>query len=86
MSFKTIRDRIITKFYTRFPALLRIWARMHQFVSNADTPWTPLQKELRYAKIALVTTAGVHLRSDPPYNMQDKEGDPTFRQIPSSIR
>jgi D-proline reductase (dithiol) PrdB len=44
-----------------------------------------LQKELKHAKVALVTTAGIHLRSDPPYDMQDKEGDPNFRQIPSGI-
>ena len=49
-----------------------------------DTPWTPLQKELKHAIVALVTTAGIHLRPDPPYDMQDKEGDPTFRQIPSN--
>jgi D-proline reductase (dithiol) PrdB len=81
---KATKDRIIARFYTRFPALVKIWARTHPFVTNADTPWAPLQKELEDAKVALVTTAGVHLRSQPPYDMQDKQGDPTFRQIPST--
>ena len=40
-------------------------------------------KELKDAHVALVTTAGVHLKSHPPYDMKSKEGDPTFRQIPS---
>jgi D-proline reductase (dithiol) PrdB len=83
MSMKATKDRIIAKFYTQFPTLVKMWAGTHQFVTNADTPWTPLLKELPDARIALVTTAGVHLRSDLPYDMQDKEGDPTFRQIPS---
>jgi D-proline reductase (dithiol) PrdB len=82
MSAKAAKDRIIAKSYMRLPFLVKIWARAHRFVTNADAPWTPLRKELGQAKIALVTTAGIHLRSDPPYDMQDKEGDPTFRQIP----
>jgi D-proline reductase (dithiol) PrdB len=86
MRTKATKDRIIAKAYTRLPGLLKIWARTHQFITNVDTPWAPLGKELRRAKIALVTTAGIHLRSDPPYDMEDKEGDPTFRQIPSGTR
>ncbi len=84
MSIRITKDRIIARFYTWLPSLAKIWARTHQFVTNPDTPWMPLQKELRHAKVALVTTAGIHLRSDIPYDMQDKEGDPTFRQILSS--
>ncbi len=84
MSVKSTKDRLITKFFTRLPGLVKIWARTDRFITNLDTPWTPLQKELNQAKVALVTTAGIHLRSDPPYQMHDKEGDPTFRQIPSS--
>jgi len=34
-------------------------------------------------KLALVTTAGVHLKSDKPFDMSDSSGDPTFRVIPS---
>jgi len=30
----------------------------------------------------LVTTAGVHLKTDEPFDMTDKEGDPSFRVIP----
>jgi D-proline reductase (dithiol) PrdB len=84
MSIKTTKDQIIAKFYMRLPTLVKIWARTHRFITNVDTPWAPLEKELTHAEVALVTTAGIHLRSDAPYDMQDKEGDPTFRQIPSS--
>jgi D-proline reductase (dithiol) PrdB len=83
MRIKTTTDRIIAKIYMRLPFLVEIWARTHRFITNSETPWTPIRKELGQAKVALVTTAGIHLRSDPPYDMQDKEGDPTFRQIPS---
>jgi hypothetical protein len=30
------------------------------------TPWTPLRQGLSHSKLALVTTAGLHVRSDQP--------------------
>jgi D-proline reductase (dithiol) PrdB len=50
-------------------------------------PWTPLAKPLRECTVALVSTAGVALRGDAPFD-QDRErrnpwwGDPTFRVVP----
>src|SRR5947199_6504206 len=42
-------------------------------------PWSPLQRPLREATVALVTTSGVHLRDDRPFNLAS---GPTFRVIP----
>ena len=84
MSIRTMKDRMLAKLFTRFPVLVHRWAKSHKFVVNVDTPWTPFSKKLKECRVALVTTAGVHLRSQPPYNMEDKEGDPTFREIPSN--
>lgn len=36
-------------------------------------------KDLSQAKVALVTTSGVHLKTQPPFNVK---GDATFRLIP----
>jgi hypothetical protein len=44
-------------------------------------PWSPLQRPLREATVALVTTSGVHLRDDRPFKLAS---DPTFRVIPRS--
>ena len=86
MSIKTRKDRIFGKLFTRFPSLVEWWAKSRKFVINVETPWVPLQKDPKDSRIALVTTAGVHLRSQPPYDMEDKEGDPTFRDIPAETR
>jgi D-proline reductase (dithiol) PrdB len=83
MSLKTWKDRTLAKLLTRHPFLLEGWAKSSKFVVNLDTPWAILTKELAECRIALVTTAGVHLRSQPPFDMDDKEGDPTWREIPS---
>ena len=86
MSVKTLKDRMFAKIFTRFPDLVERWVKSHDFVINVDTPWVPLVKDLKDSRIALVTTAGVHLRSQPPYDMQDRDGDPTFRKIPAGTR
>jgi D-proline reductase (dithiol) PrdB len=33
----------------------------------------------------MVTTAGVHLKSQPPFNMEDPDGDATFRAFPADV-
>jgi D-proline reductase (dithiol) PrdB len=86
MGIKTWKDRILARLFTRFPALVERWVKSQDFVVKVDTPWAPLSKDVRECRIALVTTAGVHLRSQPPYDMEDKEGDPTFREIPSRVQ
>jgi D-proline reductase (dithiol) PrdB len=83
MSIQVLKDRIVAKLFTRFPGLLELWAKSREFVINVETPWALFSKDLSESRVALVTTAGVHLRTQPPYDMVDKEGDPTFRAIPS---
>ncbi len=48
-------------------------------------PWTTLRKDPRECSVALVTTAGVHLPSDTPFDMTDRRGDPSFREIPTGM-
>jgi len=84
MSGKAWKDRIVAKFFTRYPALVKRWAESHKFVVNLDIPWAILSKELSECRIALVNTGGVHLRSQPPFDMEDRDGDPTFREISSN--
>jgi hypothetical protein len=44
-------------------------------------PWSPLRRPLAEATVALVTTSGVHLVGDRPFNLTS---DATFRVIPRS--
>ncbi len=46
-------------------------------------PWTPFNGKAAASRVALVTTAGVHLKGDAPFNMRDPAGDPGFRQLPA---
>jgi D-proline reductase (dithiol) PrdB len=76
-------NRIAVQLFKRVPWLGRQWARHHRFVESSHIPWAPLAKPLAECALALVTTAGVHLRTDPPFDMSDPDGDPSFRIVPS---
>ncbi len=54
--------------------------------------WTPFEKRLAQARIALLSSAGIYLRgSQPSFDMGGEEarpewGDPSWRVIPASAR
>jgi D-proline reductase (dithiol) PrdB len=53
-------------------------------------PWTPLTKPLSECRVALVTTAGISLLSDVPFDMERERRDPlwadqSFRRLPNWV-
>ncbi len=48
-------------------------------LTDETIPWTPLKRPITEATVALVTTGGVHLRRDRPFN---PDSDSSFRIIP----
>lgn len=64
----------------RLPEISRNSLLTHPVQRNDSSPCTPLRKPLAACRVALVTTAGLHLRADLPFG----RGDSSFRVIPSS--
>lgn len=54
-------------------------------VRNQQLSWTPFTKPLSECVVTLFTTAGVHLKSDRPFDIDSPHGDWTFREIPTDI-
>jgi len=58
----------------------------------AESPWTPLAKPIEQCRFALVTTAGLYMKSkDPPFDIERERreptwGDPTYRVIPREVK
>ncbi len=52
-------------------------------MSRRCIPYTPRRRELRDSAFALVSTAGVQLREQEPYNLN---GDNSWRLIPGDVR
>lgn len=51
-------------------------------LSRKAVPYTPLDRPLQELTVALVTTAGVHRRTDEPFNL---EGDERFYVFPGDV-
>ena len=71
------------------PSGLAAWVR--KFIPDEEfrgfIPWTPMAKPLSQTTLALVTSAGISLKTDPPFDMgrEKKEaiwGDRSYRAIP----
>ncbi len=83
-----LNEKVVDGF--RFlPPGLRAWVKT--FIPDEDfkdpIPWTPMSKPLSQVTVALVTSAGISLKSDPPFNMEREKrepiwGDRSFRIIP----
>jgi D-proline reductase (dithiol) PrdB len=82
VSLGDLGNRVAVQLFKRLPWLGEAWARRRRFVESDSVPWAPLGRPVRRSVIALVTTAGVHLRADAPFDMSDADGDPSFRVIP----
>jgi D-proline reductase (dithiol) PrdB len=65
----------------------RLFMKGYPFARYAlnPVPCTPLAKPLNEARVALVTTAGVHLPEQEGFDHSIKGGDTSFRAIPNTI-
>ena len=70
-----LKNRALARVFTAMPSLAARWGRKSS-ESGGEVPWTTPIKPLREARIALVTTGGVHLKDDHPFDMNDPDGDP----------
>ncbi len=59
----------------------RLWYRRYRFRKVDPLPWSPLPVPLPEARVAVVTSAGLHLPEDPPFEKL-KGGDHSYRTIP----
>jgi len=81
---KREKDKLLASIFTNSPGLVNLWAKKADIVTNTSTPWATPADDILQGPIALVTTAGVHLIGQPPFDMDNPEGDASFREIPSS--
>lgn len=80
-SLSRLKHQALAKLLSHIPSLSRYFIDAYTPLEFIDSPWTPMTKRLSESKIAVVTTAGVHHRDQMPFDMNDREGDPTFRVI-----
>jgi D-proline reductase (dithiol) PrdB len=62
-----------------------------QLESPRDIPWTPLAKPLPDCTVAMISTGGIALKTDRPFDQEGERrnpwwGDPSYRVIPQTAR
>jgi D-proline reductase (dithiol) PrdB len=75
--------RFLTRLHALFPALTRRWLERHPIAVSREVPMAALRVPLERARLGLVTTAGVHLEGQTPFDMHDPDGDPSLRWLPA---
>lgn len=76
-----LKNKIIARIITRFPSLSQRLIDSYSPWESEDIPWAPVVKPIHSSRVAIVTTAGVHLKNQVPFDMHDHHGDPTYRMI-----
>lgn len=59
----------------------RLWYHRYKFRKVEPLPWAPAGPSLSDSRVAVVTSAGVHLPQDPPF-AKVKGGDVSYRWVP----
>jgi D-proline reductase (dithiol) PrdB len=61
--------------------------KTYPLIVSDDIPWTPYAGLPSEQTVAIVTSAGLYLReSQPPFVTASIHGDPSFREIPRTVR
>jgi D-proline reductase (dithiol) PrdB len=68
---------------SEFSFAVRAFLKTYRWRRIDPIPWTPLRKPLAEANVAIVTTAGLVMPDQEPFDDEVKGGDSSFRVIPS---
>jgi D-proline reductase (dithiol) PrdB len=62
------------------PPGLAAWVRalIEEEAYDGPIPWTPLPGPLSQLTFSLITSAGISLKSDPPFDMEREKKEPTW--------
>jgi len=68
--------------------LVKSWIKLEV---SREIPWTPLSRPLAECTVALISTGGIALKTDRPFDQEGERrnpwwGDPSYRVIPNTTR
>lgn len=81
MSIRRIIHQGIARLAAYWPYLTNKLTASFNPLELDEIPWAEVTVPLNRSKIAIVTTAGIHHRSQQGFNMTDSKGDPSFRVL-----
>ncbi len=57
----------------------------YPFVENVNAPFTPVRRALPMLNLALITSAGAYIDGMQPFDLNDRDGDLNFLEIPVEV-
>ena len=81
----TILNKICLTLF-RFPVIKNLWALSFKAKHFENVPWTKLKKPLNKCKIVIISTGGIILKNDKPFDLLNPNGDISFRRIPKNVK
>lgn len=82
MQLSRLKNQLLARLATRFPALAKRFTDSYSpRATEGEIPWVFPSVPLHRAKLALITTAGIHHPHQTPFDMTDADGDPSYRAL-----
>jgi D-proline reductase (dithiol) PrdB len=63
----------------------RLFMRAYRYRHVDWRPGARLERPISRSKLALITTAGLHLPEQPPYEVSARGGDFSYRELPADV-
>ena len=63
----------------------RLFVEAYPFRTSDWAPGARLEKPLSQSKLALISSAGLHLPDQPPFDLEIRGGDVSFRELPGTL-
>lgn len=57
----------------------------YPWIENRHTPFTPLKRALPLLNLALISSAGAYINGTEAFDLEAKDGDMSFREIPVEV-
>ncbi len=87
---RSIYERIMNRLFA-LPAVAQLWAKRAARGTSTlvdlsgDIPFARLRKPLAQCTVALITTGGIHLPEQTPFDMENPDGDASYRELPGNV-
>src|SRR6187399_561455 len=59
--------------------------RGYPFIRNIHAPFTPIKRALPMLNLALISSAGAYIDGTDPFDLDSRDGDLNFREIPAEV-
>src|SRR5687768_12314308 len=57
----------------------------YPFVENIHSPFTPVRRALPMLNLALISSAGAYINGTDPFDIESRDGDINFREVPLEV-